>query len=89
MSIEKLRATVSELERELHGLTAVDDEARQVLQEAVREIRAALHEEDRSEARRRSLIQRLQESVGKFEATHPDLTNILSRLIDGLAQMGI
>ncbi len=89
MDIEKLRATVSELEQELHGLKTIDDEARRVLEEAAREIRAALHEEERSEARRASLIQRLQESVEKFEASHAGLTNILSRLIDGLAQLGI
>jgi hypothetical protein len=89
MSIEKLRAAVSELEQELQRLKTVDDDARRVLHGAVQEIRAALHEEESSEARRSSLIKRLQDSMEQFEATHPAVTNILSRLIDGLAQLGI
>jgi hypothetical protein len=89
MSIEKLRGAVAELEQELHELKTIDDDARRVLQDAVREIRTALDEEEHTEARRASLIPRLQGSVKQFEATHPGLTNILSRLIDGLAQLGI
>jgi len=89
MNIDKLRSTVSELELELQGLKSVDADARRVLQDAVREIRTALDEEEHTEARRASLIPRLQGSVEQFEATHPGLTNILSRLIDGLAQLGI
>ena len=89
MDIEKLHATVSELEHELQGLKTLDDDARRVLQEAVRDIRAALHEETPTQAGRASLIQGLQQSVEKFEATHAGLTSIVSRLIDGLAQLGI
>jgi hypothetical protein len=89
MSIDKLRATVSELEQELRALPTVDDEARLVLQEAVREIRAALRDGESAEIQRRSLIASLKESVQKFEGSHPALSGILGRIIDGLAQMGI
>ncbi len=89
MSIEKLRATVTELEQELRTLKAVDAESRQVLEEAVREIHAALHDEERAESRRDSLIARLRESVGRFEGSHPALTGIVTRVIDGLSQIGI
>jgi chromosome segregation ATPase len=89
MSTEKLRVTISELEQELRRLKSLDNESRRVLDEAVREIRAALDEEDQSETDRQSLVERLQEAIGRFESTHPSLTAVLGRLIDGLAQMGI
>jgi len=89
MSIEKLRTTVSELEQVLRGTKNLDKESRQILEQAVQEIRAALQPETRSETDRQSLIEGLRESVERFESTHPSLTAVLSRLIDGLAQMGI
>jgi len=89
MSIEKLRATISELERELRGVRSLDAESRLVLEQAVQDLRTALQKVDRSAAERQSLVERLQESVERFESTHPSLTAILGRLIDGLAQMGI
>ncbi len=36
-----------------------------------------------------SLIERLSSAAHQFESSHPTLTGILSRLIDGLGQMGI
>jgi hypothetical protein len=89
MSIDKLCATVSELEQALRGIKSLDRESRQVLEQAVQEIRAALQQETRSAADRQSLIERLRESVEQFESTHPSLTAVLGRLIDGLGQMGI
>jgi hypothetical protein len=86
---DKLRTTVAELETELHGLDSVDDETRQVLQEAVREIRAALHDEEAADWSRDSMTERLADAACSFEDSHPTLTGILRRLVDGLAQMGI
>ena len=42
-----------------------------------------------SELHRQSLIQRLTEATEKFEGSHPALTSVVTRLIDGLGQMGI
>jgi hypothetical protein len=89
MSIEKLRTTVLELEQELRGIKSLDKESRQVLEQAVQDIRAALEQRTRSAADRQSLVDRLRESVARFESTHPSLTAVLGRLIDGLVQMGI
>ena len=87
--VEKLRATVLELEQELRSLTTVDDEARQVLQNAMRQIRTALHEEEEAERQRQTLRDQLQTAANDFEGSHPTLTGLLSRLVDGLGQMGI
>ncbi len=87
--VEKLRATVLELEQELRSLPTVDDEARQVLQDAMRQIRTALHEEEQAEQQRQTLRDQLQTAATEFEGSHPTLTGLLSRLVDGLGQMGI
>jgi signal transduction histidine kinase len=89
MDTQKLRETVSELEQELRDLKTVDDETRQMLREAVREIRAALRQARRSETLHKSLVQRLSAVAGKFESSHPAITDVITRLIDGLAQMGV
>ncbi len=89
MNIEKLRATVAELEQELQALPTVDAETRSMLEDTVRQIRVALDDSRRGEGQRPSMIAGLKKSVEKFEGTHPALTGIVSRLIDGLAQMGI
>jgi len=80
---------ISELEKELSAVETVDDESRQRLLEAVREIRSTLEGNAASKLRPHSLIGRLQDGVQKFEGSHPTLTVTLSRLIDGLAEIGI
>jgi len=89
MNIDKLRATISELERELRGMNSLDTESRRMLEQAMQDIRDALQAEEQPAADRQPLVGRLQEAVERFESTHPSLTAVLGRLIDGLAQMGI
>ena len=103
-SIEKLKAIVRELEDELRDLAAVDDQAAELLHEAIREIQAVsqarerdnsaaaaaeLLDEDLPSDSPESVIARLQLAAHQYENSHPTLTGILSRLIDGLGQMGI
>jgi hypothetical protein len=106
-SIEKLKTIVGELEDELHRLPEIDQQANELLQEAVQEIQAVLHvrqhggspsdegepETEPAEAEPAEeadlLTGRLRQAALQFEESHPNLTGILSRLIDGLGQMGI
>jgi signal transduction histidine kinase len=87
--LERLKATVTELEEELHALKELDDDSRAVLREAVQEIQAALHEEEPGNLESQSLTDRLTDATREFEGSHPTLTGIITRLIDGLGQMGI
>ena len=89
MNIDKLRATISELERELRGMNSLDTESRRMLEQAMQDIRDALQAKEQPAANPQPLVERLQEAVERFESTHPSLTAVLGRLIDGLAQMGI
>jgi hypothetical protein len=36
-----------------------------------------------------SVMERLRQAAHEFEGSHPTITGIISRLIDGLGQMGI
>ncbi len=87
--MEKLKATVAELEEELRSLETLDDETCEVLEEALREIQAALNPDETTELEAESLMDRLNDATHEFEGSHPTLTGIISRLVDGLGQMGI
>lgn len=87
--IDKLRAALDELEQELAALDSIDPETRAVLEEAAREIHAALAKENAHEIEQQSLTQRLKNSVESFETSHPTLSRVVGRMIDVLGQMGI
>jgi signal transduction histidine kinase len=89
MDEQKLRATLAELERELHAVSSMDDESRASLEQSIAEIRTALHEDEPSSVESEPLIDRLKETVERFEGTHPTLTLAVSRLIDVLGEMGV
>ena len=86
---EKLKTTVTELEDELHTLDTVDDEVRAVLREVIDEIRSVLDEDSTAQLEDESTTGRLQSAAQEFEGSHPTLSAIIGRVIDGLGQLGI
>jgi hemerythrin-like domain-containing protein len=88
-SHEQLRRTVRELEDELHRLDSVDESAREVLREALREIVAALRADGAPDLERETMTDRLNQAAGVFEGQHPTISGIIRRVVDGLGQMGI
>ena len=87
--LENLRTTLRELETELASLSTVDKETRSLLEEVAGEIQSALHKEDTSQLEPHSLISRLKEGTEQFESSHPTLFGLVSRIIDGIGQLGI
>jgi hypothetical protein len=86
--LEKLRATLHELEAELRDIDSLDDETRKELAEAALEITRALARGERSE-QTDEVAGSLKDRLEEFEASHPQLALIVGRLIDGLGQLGI
>jgi hypothetical protein len=86
--LDKLRATLSELEAELRSVDSLDDDTREELAAAAAEIAASLRRGKRSEQTQRA-EDSLQGRLAEFEAAYPQLAGIVSRLLDGLAQLGI
>ena len=87
--LKKLQDTLDELESELHSLESLDPHTRELLEEAAREIQAALDSRDPDQFEPHSLTEQLQETGRRFESSHPTLSAIVGRMIDVLAQMGI
>jgi hypothetical protein len=77
---EKLRKTVDDQK-------ALDEAARQRLASLASLASAAVPEAKRED--REGLIQRLQQEITRFEATHPELTASLLELVKALSAAGI
>ena len=86
--LDRLRATLTELENELSTLDTADPSARRMLEEAAAEIIAVLERGERTESTQR-VEGTLRDRVVEFEADHPTLAAVLHRLVDILGQMGI
>lgn len=88
-NIAKLKNAVDELEQELNQLSSVDGEDRDVLERALKEINSVLHAYQNEQLEPASMMERLNEAALEFEESHPTISGVISRLIDGLGQMGI
>ena len=86
--LDKLRSLLSELDAELRTLGSLDDDSREQLAAAATEIAISLRRGKRTEAIRRAEGS-LQDRLVDFEASHPQLAGLITRLIDGLGQLGI
>ncbi len=86
--LDKLRSTLRQLEDELAALGTLDDATREQLAAACEEIAASL---------RRGKVpsspspdeDSIQGRLADFEASHPQFAGVVTRLLDGLAQLGI
>jgi len=91
--IEKLRATLAELEAELNDVDSLDADSRGRLQEVADEIATALRRSNPEKELRleppHNMREQLIENVETFRVQHPTIAGILQRLVDGLAQLGI
>ena len=87
--VERLRAVIQELENELNALESLDEETRSALEGTVGEIQATLQRSGPTPVDGGAIQNRLQESLQQFEASHPALASMQSRVIDTLGQIGI
>jgi Domain of unknown function (DUF4404) len=87
MPSDHLRELLEELHAELRRTEAVDDRSRALLREVDSVIQSALART--GSAQSESLIERLRETVDRFEGTHPALTEAVTRVLDSLVSMGI
>ena len=88
MPTERLRALLTELHDELEETQSIDAEGTQLL----RGIKDEINELIETEAQQREakgIYGRLEESVRRFEESHPQLTSLIQRISDTLSQAGI
>ncbi len=90
MPKEKLRKLLGEIREELEDTDSVEAEDRDLLRGLTADIERALAADpagpDTSEA---SLLDRMNESIERFEGSYPTLSAMLGRVLDQLAKLGI
>ena len=86
---QKLRATLRDLEKELNALGTLDDQTREQLAAAAEEIAVSLRRGDQPVLKKRIADESLQGRLADFEASYPQLAGVITRVLDGLAQLGI
>jgi uncharacterized protein DUF4404 len=89
MNNEQLRTQLEQLYAELQQADAIDPQQRDILQARANEIEQLLKREEIEPHHYRSLHERLSEDVAELEASHPQITLLMRRMIDSLAYLGI
>ena len=78
-----------ELKNELKNNKQIEKHQRQVMTLLAEEIALKVNEPQVSMSGDKFLLTKLKEATEEFETTHPKMTNIVGRLSDLLARMGI
>jgi ABC-type transporter Mla subunit MlaD len=90
MQRKQLRATLQELSDALTQAGSIDDQTRELLQSVTGQLQQLLQQEKKlSPEDVRPVDRDLKELLLRFETEHPQLTSILGRIADGLANVGI
>ena len=67
----------------------MSDSDRELLTRLSADLESLHGQSGRLPTHRRSLVERLEESITRFEVSHPDLTNLMAQVSQKLADMGI
>jgi predicted ATP-dependent endonuclease of OLD family len=88
MTDKKLTKLLEELHNELDRTEAVDKKGRDLLRALNLDIEELLERSENGQSPD-SLLERLQDTIDHFEATHPALTSTLSNIMTALNNAGI
>ena len=90
MNDQDLRSLLEQLHEEIERNEPLDDDERELLQHLGADIRELLSraEEEGLQAGP-SVTERMEESIYRFEVSHPDLTTLLNKLMTILSNAGI
>lgn len=84
-----MMAILFELKTELAENSSLDSHQRQTMEAFAEEIDIRINDPDNNKSGDEYLLDRLRDQAEKFEINHPKLTDIVGRLSDLLARMGI
>lgn len=88
MAEKNLTELLEQLHTELARTRDVDEKGRELLRDLNADIESLLERSESAESDD-SLLERLQDTIDHFEATHPTLTSALSHLLTALNNAGI
>jgi hypothetical protein len=84
------RKLLHQLHDEINNTLTVDEKGSALLRDLDGDIRALLERSEGNSGQvHPSMVQRLQSALEHFETTHPDLTLLISKLLDSLSNAGI
>ena len=83
----RLHEALNEVHELLESTADLQEEDRAELRSAIREIQVALDKDPESDSG--SVRDRLKAAVERFEESHPRLTEMVGRIADSLAELGI
>ena len=86
-STEALHDTLAHLHEQLESAESLDDELRDELRQAMQEIRETL--DAGAHPASEGLIDRIEALTQRFEGSHPQLSEVVGRVVDALARLGI
>ena len=90
MDDQELRKLIEQLHTEIQNTHTVDKKGQELLLQLESEIKELLGRADGNVTPvHPTTIQRLEEGLSHFEATHPALTTLLSRFLEALSNAGI
>ncbi len=90
MDDQELRKLLEQLHAEIEKTSTVDEKGQELLLHLEADIRELLARTGVSaEHVQPNTVQRVEDGLSQFEATHPALTELLSKLLEALSNAGI
>ena len=90
MDNKKSRKLLQQLHDEINNTQTVDEKGSILLRDLKGDISELLERSEENPAQSHpSIVQRLESALSHFEVTHPDLTTLISKLLDSLSNAGI
>jgi hypothetical protein len=89
MDNPKLRRALEQLRKEIDSIQDVDEKGKNLLNEIRADIQSILEHNEDDSFHPKTTKKRLEDSIIFLEATHPDITSILSELLNILSNAGI
>ena len=88
--MERLKDSLENLHNELVKAEHLDDDSRELLRGLMSDIKKLLDKEvEHPGKEKHNIIDDLNESARKFEATHPELAGAINIVINSLSNIGI
>ena len=89
MNDQNLRELLEKLHNELEHTEVTDEAGRERIRHLEADIRALRERSHEQTDTDESMLERFQDSIDHFEATHPDLTMMISQMMTILSNAGI
>jgi hypothetical protein len=90
MDSQELRKLLDELHDEINSTQTVDKKGGELLRDLEGDIRALLERSGENPVQlNQTVVQRLESALDHFEVSHPDLTMLISKLLESLSNAGI